>query len=176
MGCAPTATQLLAVAHEIAESPALPGAPSDGVASTCQLAPSHASASGALGLPGVVGRYDPTAMQLVAVVHETADSEALAAPGTAGIARALQAVPSHTCAAAMPFWLAGLPTAMHWAGAEQEMPRTVPSSGAIARIRQLRPSQDKAKGWGVRAWLPWAPPTAMHLVRLAQETANSPAG
>ncbi len=145
-GCPPAATQLLAVAHDTADRPALPATPSDGVASNCQLVPSHASASGTVGLPGVVGRYDPTAMQLVAAVHETADSEALAAPGTAGIASAVQVLPSHTCAAAMPVSCAGLPTAMHRSGVVQEMPRRLPSSGAIARIRHLCPSQDNAKG------------------------------
>src|SRR5215472_1984640 len=144
--CSPTAMQLLALAHEIPNNAVLPAVPSDGVACTCQLVPSHASASGTLGLPGEVGRYDPTAMQLVAAVHETADSEAAAAPGTVGIASACQVLPSHICAAAMPVWLAGLPTAMHRAGVVQEMPRRLPSSGAIASSRQRCPSQDNAKG------------------------------
>src|SRR5215470_18236989 len=63
--CWPTAMQLLALAHETADSPPL-AEPREGVASTCQLVPSHASASGSLGLPGAAETSDPTAMQLLA--------------------------------------------------------------------------------------------------------------
>src|SRR5579859_4952970 len=47
----PTAMQLLALAHEIPDSAESPE-PRDGVGSTCQVVPSHTSASGTLALPG----------------------------------------------------------------------------------------------------------------------------
>src|SRR5712692_8233175 len=106
-------------------------------------------------------------MQLVAAEHETADSAALAAPDTAGMASTRQELPSHSSAAALVFWPATpvCPTAMHRAGAGQEMAVRGPASGATATIRQRSPFQDNAKESPSSAL-----PTAMHLVRLAQDT------
>src|SRR5215813_10203687 len=114
-------------------------------------------------------------MQLAALAQDTADSPALCAPGTACRDNTLQLLPSHSSAAGLGFGpVSGplFPTAMHSAGAGQEIPVKVACPGATASVVHARPSQDSANELVDGPVL--ALPMAMHRVRLAQDTADRP--
>src|SRR5215467_1892401 len=114
-------------------------------------------------------------MQLASLVHETADSVALCAPGIAGIGNALQLLPSHISAAALGLCAASgpvCPTAMHRARAGQEIPVRVSCPGATGSIFHVRPFQDSANANDVPPLR--LLPVAMHWARPAHDTAYRP--
>jgi hypothetical protein len=86
-------------------------------ADTCQVLPFQDSASG-IGEPVAEARYEPTAMHLVALMHEIPFKAFPALPGL-GVGSSVHVLPFHRSASVLPDLL---PTAMQLAGPVHETP------------------------------------------------------
>lgn len=115
-----------------------------GVFWTAQVVPSHRSAKGA---PTPPMSWDPTAVQALAELHDTASRELAA--GSDGVFWTAQAVPSHatTNAAGLPVVFA-LPTAVQASGELHDTPpKELPAGSAgMSWAAQALPSHSSANG------------------------------
>jgi hypothetical protein len=133
--------QAVADVHETALNSACESSAGFGVVSIVQFAPSQPSASVVKTLR-LGSSALPTAVQLVAEVHDTPSNRLSDTPDGLGVLWTDQLTPSQRSASAE---LPACPTAVHAVAEVQDTLRSAPARGVLT-IDHLEPSQRSARG------------------------------